>query len=561
MSTVHAIGIDFGTANSCVAYGSYVDRGNGEVDPDPLHRSEVIPIHGQDTIPTAIHAGDGRHPVFGLPAEERAALEPQRFYTGFKLHLGRADTGPNAYLLTRHFFAYLRSRIKEFVPIDNPEPGDRIETIVGHPVQWNADQRELTLRAAQEAGFPNPSLEEESLAALYCHVFDERAGFKPKPGSHVLTIDMGGGTTDFAFLEIPKQPGQRPVSIPVHPTPEGGRTYGGRDLDLLLFSYLSRDWDPDVVKVHGRRLLYEVRRFKEAFSHGIADGSFEYQNVILVGDTPRRVRLTRYEFEHLGGDYIRYFEVLVREALKEAGLKAEQVAQLIVTGGHSRWYWVERTLGSVFPHLFVGQRTIFRHSHPEQSVARGLAYVPLSRSSRGGFLSPQRRAAHPVWLHVPSGARAGAGLTPIGQTRIAGTKESMLLISRGQLLPFRTQKPLRFQVEQVSADNQRTNVRIQFLSGQQRVPLAGRVATFERGFWEQVAKSLTRYLPWKQFEKPDRFEIQMHFQVDEHELITAEMAVTRFLGERAVDVQRQRMQINVEAALGRDTFGWDRGIA
>ena len=351
MSTVYAIGIDFGTANSCVAYASYFDRGNGEVDPDPLHRPEVIPFYGKDTLPTAIHLGDGRATAaFGQAAEEKATFDSQRFFTGFKLHLGREDTGTNAFLLTKHFLTYMRRRVGEYVPLDNNNaPDDRVETVVGHPVQWNADQREATLRAAQEAGFPNVRLEEESLAALYCHIFDERTGFRPRPDSYVMTIDMGGGTTDFAFLQIPSSEDQRPVSIPVHATPEGARSYGGRDLDLLLFSYLSRNWDKNVVKEQGRVLLREVRKFKETFSNNLADGAFEYQNVVLVGDRPQRVRLTRAEFESIAANYINHFEVLVRGALAEAQLRPDQVAYMILTGGHSRWYFVERTLGRIFP--------------------------------------------------------------------------------------------------------------------------------------------------------------------------------------------------------------------
>lgn len=555
MKTVHTIGIDFGTANSCVAYATYLDRGNGDVDANPVHRAEVIPFYGKDTIPTAIHAGDGRSqaPTFGVPAEERAALDPKRFYSGFKLYLGRPDTGPNAFLLSKYFFGYLKQRVADFVPINNPGPDDRIETVVGHPVQWNADQREATLKAAQEAGFPNVTLEEESLAALYCHVFDERTGLRPRPGSHVLTIDMGGGTTDFAFLQIPSDVEARPVSTPVHPQPEGGRSYGGRDLDLILLSYLSRNWDPEVVQAKGRALMQEVRRFKEGFSNALADGAFEYESMLLVGNVPRRERLSRQEFEHIAGSYIRYFEILVREALKEAGLRPEEVAHLILTGGHSRWYFVERTLGKIFPHVFVGQRTMFRHSHPEQSVARGLACVPMARSSKGGFMAPKRRAAHPVWLHLPGDN--GHAVTVAGKTKTGDQKDLVLLVPRGQLLPFRTQQPMRFTVEQMAADTHKTNLRIQFLSGHQRIPLAGRVATFERGFWEQFAKSIVRHLPWGGSRK-DRFEIQLHFNVDEHELITAEMAVTRFVGEKAVDVQKQKLQVNVEAALGRNTFGW-----
>jgi molecular chaperone DnaK (HSP70) len=439
------------------------------------------------------------------------------------------------------------------VPLDNASSNERIETIVGHPVQWSSDQREATLQAAIEAGFPNVRLEEESLAALYCHVFDERTGFQPRPGSYVLTIDMGGGTTDFAFLQIPEEADKRPVSIPVHPAVEGIQSYGGRDLDLLLFQYLSREWDPEVTRRNARFLVREVRKFKEAFSNNIADGAFEHEGMILVGDTPRRVRLTRAEFEQVAGTYIENFEVLVRAALAEAQLRPEQVTQLILTGGHSRWYFVERALGSVFPHLFVGHHTIYRHTHPEQSVARGLAYDPLVRSSKGGFLAPMRRAAHPVWLCIPGSACSGA-TAHMGQ---AGTSEQdpVLLIPRGQLLPYKTQTPLRFQVAQQIVDPHGTKVKIQLLSGQHRAPLADRVATFQRGFWEQVTNSLTGRLPWGGNARLDRFEVEVALQVDEHEIINAEMAVTRFLGGKAVDVQRQQMQVNIEAALGRTSLG------
>jgi hypothetical protein len=550
MGTVYAIGIDFGTANSCVAYASYFDRGDGEVDPDPLHRPEVLPFHNRDTIPTCIHIGDGKQqpPAFGEAAEERAFTDPSRFFTGFKLHLGNPETGHDAFRLTKYFLGYLRKRVASFVPLDSSGGSERVETIVGHPVQWSADQRESTLRAAQEVGFPNVRLEEESLAALYCHVFDERTGFSPEPGSHVLTIDMGGGTTDFAFLHIPAEADQRPVSIPVHPTPQGGRSYGGRDLDILLLNHLARNWDPETVRTHGRVLLREVRKFKEAFSNNLSDGAFEYETLMVVGDTPRRVRLTREDFEKIAANYISYFEVLVRSALEEGQLRPQDVSQLILTGGHSRWYFVERALGQVFPHLFVGHRTIYRHFHPEQSVARGLAYDPLVRSSKGGFLAPVRRAAHPVWLQIPVSPPPARKSAPA--LAAAPEPEPVLLIPRGQLLPYQTQTPLHFQVEQSAADRHETRVRIQFLSGHQRVPLADRVATFHRGFWEQVASRF----PWSA-SKLDRFDVEVHLNVDEHELITAELAVTRFLGGKAAEVQRQKLQVNVANALGRDIFG------
>lgn len=536
MATLYTIGIDFGTANSCVAFASYTDRGSGLVDPDPLHRPEVVTFHGRDIVPTALHLGDGQKqpPTFGRMAEERGTVDPARLYTGFKLNLGHPEKGRDAFLMAKYFLKYLRQRAEQYVPIDSQNEGERVETVVGHPVQWSADQREATLQAAQEAGFPNVRLEEESLAALYCHVFDERSGFTLRPGSFVLTIDMGGGTTDFAFLQIPEDSTQRPVSIPVHPSPSEGRSYGGRDLDRLLLGYLSRHWNQDLVKENAPALMREVRAFKEAFSNHISEGAFEYESKMPVGDTLQRVSLGKAEFETLASAYIDFFSVLVRGAVEEANLRPSQVSHIILTGGHSRWYFVEKTLGEVFPHLWTaGHRTIFRHTHPEQSVARGLAYDPLVRSDRAGLLTPMRRATHAVWLDIPEGVKG----------------DPVLLIPRGQLLPYETTTPLKFQAETMATDQKQTTVRVRFLSGQKRLPLIDRSATFQRGFWEQVNKSLATLIKRGNVDQRDRFEIQIDLSIDEHELIVAEMIVTRFLNGRPADVQKRTMQVNVGLAM------------
>jgi molecular chaperone DnaK (HSP70) len=557
MATIYAVGIDFGTANSCVAYASYFDRGNGEVDPDPLHRPEVIPFFNRDTVPTAIHLGDGQQqpPTFGRMAEERGAVDPARLYTGFKLNLGHPERGRDAFLMAKYFLGYLRRRVEQFVPLGIENANERVETVVGHPVQWSADQREATLRAAQEAGFPNVRLEEESLAALYCHVFDEGGGLQLKPGSYVLTIDMGGGTTDFAFLQIPEQTDARPISIPVHPTPAEGLSYGGRDLDKLLLRHLSRGWDASVVNPQVPYLLREVRWFKEAFSSHITEGAFEYENKILVGDKVHRVRLTRDEFEHVAANYIKYFEVLVRGAVEEANLRPEQVTHIILTGGHSRWYFVERTLGNVFPHLWVDQRrTIFRHGHPEQSVARGLAYDPLARSNKGSFLAPMRRATHAVWMDIP-GAEKKEKDSKAAALAKGAAQEPILLVPRGQLLPFRTTTPLKFDVDLTPTTGNETTVRVRFLSGHKRIPLADRVTTFEKSAWERFVRGFSQWLRLGGAKATDHFEISVDLEVDEHELILAELTVARFVGGTKRDEQKRSLQFNVGAAMAGESSG------
>jgi len=454
-------------------------------------------------------------------------------------------SGREAFLLSKQFLTYLRQRAAEFIPLDDKDSFSRVETIVGHPVQWSADQREETRRAAEEAGFPNVRLEEESLAALYSHVCEEGAGFHPRPGSRILMVDMGGGTTDFAFLEVPSKPGERPESIPVDPAPaietwgEGQRSYGGRDLDRLILDYLAREWEPELVQRHRQSLMREARRFKEVFSNHLREGADRYETLWLVGDDPRKVRLTRAEFEQMAAPYIAHFELLLRGALTEGKVAADQVTHLILTGGHSRWYFVDDALERVFPHLKTSDRTILRHSHPEQSVARGLAYDPVVRSNAAGILAPTRRAAHAVWLSVPN---EGQSLTSKPKD------EPVLLIPRGQQLPFQTRKPLRLRVEQLGVDAREAQVRIRFYSGERHRPLADRIARFERGFWEQLGKTFALRLPWAKQATPDQFEVLVACQVDEHELITAELLITRYLNGKAIDTQRQKMKLSNAAA-------------
>lgn len=552
MQTVYTIGIDFGTSNSCVTYASYYGRGNGEVDPDPLQRPEAIPFNNRETIPTVVFLGDGKDqpPLFGEPAEEKSPYYPQLTRSGFKMRLGRPDTGREAFLLARQFLAHLRRRAAEYVPLDGGDKGVRIETIVGHPVQWTADQREETRRAAMEAGFPNVRLEEESMAALYSHLCDDRDGVQPKPGSRILLVDMGGGTTDFAFLQLAMAQGQRPVSIPVDPAPsvdpwgKDRRSYGGRDVDALILDHVSREWDPEEVKRNRPALMREARRFKEAFSNAINQGAAEYETLWLVGEDARNVRLTKAEFAQFAGEYIDHFEKLLKGALEEARLAPRQVTHLMLTGGHSRWYFVDEALARVMPHLSVEDKTILRHANPEQSVARGLGYVPLVRANGGTMLAPVRRAAHAVWVSVPNGALTGAN----GGKTNGSWDEPVLLLPRGQQLPFQTRAPLRIRVEQLGLDTKEATVKVRFFSGQRKTALTERVASFERSFWEQVSRTLSVFTPWAKNQNADQFEVLVACQVDEHELITAELLVTRYLKGKPTEVQRQKMKLNTAAA-------------
>src|SRR5215208_1664989 len=120
MSTVYAIGIDFGTSNSCITFSTYYEDMNGRLEPEPIHRPEAVTFQHRDTIPTIIFLGDksGQPPLYGELAEEKAVFFPELTRAGFKLRLGRpGQSGIDALLLTKQFMRYLRTRVAEFVPL------------------------------------------------------------------------------------------------------------------------------------------------------------------------------------------------------------------------------------------------------------------------------------------------------------------------------------------------------------------------------------------------------------------------------------------------------------
>jgi hypothetical protein len=572
MSTVYVIGIDFGTSNSCVTYATYEEDSSGKLDPRPVSPPEPVPFESRQTVPTAVFEGDddGEEPLYGEAAEEKAAFCPELTHTGFKMKLGQpGDAGREAFRRAKAFLSYVRTRVAEFVPLDQEAKSFRVETIIGHPVQWSADQREETRRAAEEAGFPNVQLEDESLAALYTHLCEDGAKFEPESGSRVMMIDMGGGTTDFAFLQIPPSPEQRPVSRPVDPAPvvqpwrEGRSAYGGRDLDEVLLEHFAKDWEPEWVQQHRTFLLREVRHFKEAFSNNVRQGRHRHETMWLIGDKVCNVSLTRDEFEHLAGDYIAHLEALVRAALALANLATHQIATVILTGGHSRWYFVDHTLRTIFPHMSRQQCTLLRHSHPEQSVARGLGFVPMVRSDGSKILAPVRKSAHSIWVHVPYGSRvmkpSAHGLENVRpKDRGAVWDEPVLILPRGHQLPFSMPKPLRIAVNKLGLDVKEATVRIQFYSsagGNVRVPLYERIARFERTFWEGLWKRFGAKLPWGKGTDEDQFELLITCSVDENEILTAEVVIVRYFRGREAAVQRQKLRthsdLEQEGSTGR----------
>ncbi|HET6384404.1 MAG TPA: Hsp70 family protein [Armatimonadota bacterium] len=558
MKTLYTIGIDFGTSNSCVCYASYNLRPDGMVESVPIKRPEALSLQHADTIPTVIFLGDetGQPTLYGEIAEERAAFYPELTRSGFKLDLGRPGAeGAEAYSLTRQFLGYLRSKVADYIPMDGSGDECQIETVIGHPVQWTADQREETLRAAIEAGFPNVQIEGESMAAVYCHLCETGASVLRKAGSLVMMVDMGGGTTDFAFLKLSSDPKESPISTPVdaallaEPWGGGRRSYGGRDLDALLLNHFLATWGDTTPPNEQQMLMREMRRFKERFSTNLDEGIDLYQSVWLVNGEQKIVRLEKVTFEQVTAEYRAYFHRLVDAALSLAEAQSQEVSAIILTGGHSRWYFIEDVLREKFPHIRRESHTLLRHNHPEQSVARGLCYQRMILAQAGENKAPRRKATHSIWVGVSSdkGALEHSAVSNALDGPISTLDQPVLVIPEGQLLPYRTGNPVSISVQRLSFDSREPTITLRLYSGLlngQRVPLIDRTARFQRGLMEGLMKQISRRLPWATNADEDRYVVDVFCKIDENEMLSGKVVVTRYWRDRVMAVQTQPLKID-----------------
>ncbi|MCA1595029.1 MAG: Hsp70 family protein [Chloroflexi bacterium] len=545
MKRLYAIGVDFGTSNSCICLSSYRYQTDGQLSPRPLQRPEPVTIQLGETVPTAIFVGTDQEPtVYGRIAEEKASFNPERIRNNFKLDLGAPGLrGAEAYGYARDFFGFLKGEIGDLVPFDSESDDIEIATNIGHPVQWTADQRRLTLRAAAEAGFPNCSLEDETSAAIFGHLCEQQLNLPPGQRSRILVVDMGGGTTDFAFVELPAELNVPPETTPVDPHPlvapwDGkSRTYGGRDIDLLLLRHFAGPLGYTEQSRHWPFLLRETRRFKEQFSNAASRGQREYSARWIVEENAQEVRLSREDFERLTSSYRNHLPRLFEAALALEGLTADRIDAVVLTGGSSQWYWVEEAVRTVLPHISFDTDTLVRHSSPEQSVARGLAYRWMIEGL-GGRPRPRRRAAHGIWVEAPTPLPVLPSPGESGNGVHAPASESASLVQvmdRGQLLPFITPDPMTLAIEKVDNDASTATLQLKLYTGSSeasRQELFDQVATFRRTPWEALLKRVSRFIPWSTSFDRDRFEVAVLCSVDESELFLGRVTITRFLRGR-----------------------------
>ncbi len=432
------IGVDFGTSTSVIRVKRYDSKGNplGE----RLDTREVTFSMGRTMLPTVIQRAGGAT-YYGYEA-----LVPKRkakLFQNFKMNL--ESKSPMLRMLARkdteEFFRYMAAAYHEQSRSGHlGEADDEERTIVSYPVKWSQETSTFLLEAARKAGFPNVEGMDEAQAAIQ-GVLVQSAGYLFKQGylknnmpTNILLIDMGAGTTDLVLTRYTQGANSKNETLCTWPK-QDGIFFGGREVDVLLARYISKLLPEDRAgQVLANCGLEKFKDWKERLvsptllQNGVVQEFGELDSLLdLLGINIGTYSLNRSAFEEMAQEYLKLFSMIVNGCIQESGLKGKDVDLVILTGGHSQWYFVKEMLGgelkgygSIFlMKIITDKGRIIHTSRPHETVALGLVYGPLAERLRLGDTQDNRKYAST--LVVPGASDTGNTLVMSEKTGTDGT--------------------------------------------------------------------------------------------------------------------------------------------
>src|SRR5215472_6709756 len=367
------IGIDLGTTNSCVAV---MDGKNAKV----IENSE-----GMRTTPSIVAVTDDGERLVGQPAKRQAVTNPERTFSAVKRLIGRRYDDPMVekdkklvpYKIVKagngdawveaDGQTYSPSQISAFILQKMKETaeahlGQKVEqAVITVPAYFNDAQRQATKDAGKIAGLDVLRIINEPTAAALAYGLD-----KQKSGT-IAVYDLGGGTFDISILEI----GDGVFEVK---STNGDTFLGGEDFDMRLVSYLADEFQKEQ-GIDLRRDKLALQRLKEAAEKAKIELSSTTQTEINLpfitadasGPKHLTMKLTRAKFEALVQDLVDKTIEPCRKALKDAGLTAGEITEVVLVGGMTRMPKIQEVVKQFFgkePHKGVA---------PDEVVAVGAA--------------------------------------------------------------------------------------------------------------------------------------------------------------------------------------------
>src|ERR1700734_1062731 len=367
------IGIDLGTTNSCVA----VMEGT---TPKVIENAE-----GMRTTSSIVAFTDEGERLVGQPAKRQAVTNPERTIFAVKRLIGRRYDGPMVekdkklvpYKIARasngdawvevEGKTYSPSQISAFILQKMKETaeahlGAKVhQAVITVPAYFNDAQRQATKDAGKIAGLEVLRIINEPTAAALAYGLD-----KTKAGT-IAVYDLGGGTFDVSILEI----GDGVFEVK---STNGDTFLGGEDFDMRLVNYLADEFQKEQ-GINLRNDKLALQRLKEAAEKAKIELSSTTQPEINLpfitadqtGPKHLTMKLTRAKFEALVDDLVQKTIEPCRKALKDAGLTAGEIGEVVLVGGMTRMPKVQEVVKQLFgkePHKGV---------NPDEVVAIGAA--------------------------------------------------------------------------------------------------------------------------------------------------------------------------------------------
>jgi molecular chaperone DnaK len=361
------IGIDLGTTNSCVAV---MEGKQAKV----VENSE-----GARTTPSQVAFTEPGERLVGQAAKRQAVTNPENTFYGIKRLIGRRMTDPMVrkemdlvpfkVIPGDNGDAWVESRGKKYAPSqisafilqkmkETAEAylGDKVtEAVITVPAYFNDSQRQATKDAGKIAGLEVLRIINEPTAAALAYGLEQR-----KTGT-IAVYDLGGGTFDISVLEI----GDGVFEVK---STNGDTFLGGEDFDKRVIDYLADEFKKEQgIDLRSDRLA--LQRLKEAAEKAKIELSSAMQTEVNLpfitadqtGPKHLTIKLTRAKLEALVDDLVQKTIDPCRNALKDAGLKANEIDEVILVGGQTRMPKVIETVKN-----FFGRE-------PNRSVAVGAA--------------------------------------------------------------------------------------------------------------------------------------------------------------------------------------------
>jgi molecular chaperone DnaK len=366
------IGIDLGTTNSCVA----VMDGS---EPRVIENAE-----GARTTPSMVAFTDGERLV-GQPAKRQAVTNPEKTLFAIKRLIGRRHTDkatknfaklvPYEVMGAKNGDAWVKvdgeeyspSQISSFVLRKLKEDAEAFlgesvtEAVITVPAYFNDAQRQATKDAGKIAGLNVLRIINEPTAAALAYGLDR------KESGLIVVYDLGGGTFDVSILEV----GDGVFEVK---STNGDTFLGGEDFDHQIIEYLADQFkSSDGIDLRNDKLA--LQRLKEAAEKAKIELSSSLQTDVNLpfitadasGPKHLNVKLSRAKLEQLVEDLVQRTITPCKAALKDAGIKASEIDEVILVGGMTRMPKIIDTVKNFFgtdPHRGV---------NPDEVVASGAA--------------------------------------------------------------------------------------------------------------------------------------------------------------------------------------------